>query len=454
MNKKVFILDTNVILSDPEAIFHFDDNIVIIPSTVLEELDKFKKDKSEVGAAARSFIRSIDKIRGQGNLVKGIDNLTVFLWESIAHKAMNYVDSDFKSMDDRILAITRYVTLNDHDKQVILVTNDLNLRVRADIFSIRAEEYKHNRTESESTYPGVRTIDVEKDIIEEIYDIKSISIDSDFYPNECIILKNGKQSALSIYNSSKDRLDLLPQVNKVCNIAPRSVEQQFGLSLLTNKDIPLVSLLGPAGTGKSLLAVAAGLKAVLEDFEYERIMLLKPIVAMNDANELGYIPGDLISKLTPWMASYVDNINVIMKNYFDKDSAKSSSKKKKQSFSFDEKSAGKTSPVDELMEMGLLEFGSLSHLRGRSINNTYIIIDELQNIPGGVALKSLFSRVGEGSKIVACGDEEQIDNPYLDKYSNGLSVLIEAVKNSDLTAHITLTKSERSKLAEMIVRSL
>ena len=472
MSKKVFVLDTNVILSDAEAIFNFEDNHVVIPITVIEELDKFKKDKTELGANARAFSRHMDLLRQSGDLtaVHGIQfktdydeivrQLSVFMWEEVAHKAQNYIHSDFSAMDDRILAIACY--LSQINKDVIFVTNDINLRIRADIYNVKAEAYEHNRVNRSDMYTGMTVVDVTQEQIDRIYNDKSISIDIigdlDLYPNECFILKAGKQSALCRYNETKKVLKLIHQDLKTCGIMPKSVEQQFALELLRNNEIPLVTMIGKAGTGKSLLALAAGLRAVMEFQDYDKILLLKPVVAMDNSNEIGFLPGSMIEKLAPWMASYADNINVLMKAYFKQDEDNEppkktrSTKSSKQALT-DNKDKARINPVQELMELGMLEFGSLEHMRGRSLNKTFIIIDELQNMTA-LGTKSLLSRVGEGSKIIACGDINQIDNPYLDEYSNGLSVLVDAVKHSDLTAHITLTKTERSKLAELIAETL
>lgn len=304
MSKKVFVLDTNVILSDAEAIFNFDDNHVIIPITVIEELDKFKKDKSELGANARAFSRHMDLLRQSGDLtaIHGIQfktdydevvrQLSVFMWEEVAHKAQNYIHSDFSQMDDRILAVACYLT--QVNKEVVFVTNDINLRIRADIYGVKAEAYEHNRVNRSDMYTGMSIIDATQEQVDKIYNDKVISFDvvlnEEPYPNECFILRAGKQSALCRYNETKKVLKLIHQDLKTCGIMPKSVEQQFALELLRNNEIPLVTMIGKAGTGKSLLALAAGLRAVMEFQDYDKILLLKPVVAMDNSNELGFLP--------------------------------------------------------------------------------------------------------------------------------------------------------------------
>lgn len=304
MSKKVFVLDTNVILSDAEAIFNFDDNHVIIPITVIEELDKFKKDKSELGANARAFSRHMDLLRQSGDLtdINGIQfktdydevvrQLSVFMWEEVAHKAQNYIHSDFSAMDDRILVIACY--LSQVNKNVIFVTNDINLRIRADIYGVKAEAYEHNRVKRTDMYSGMLIVDTNQETIDKIYNEKSIPylnlFNEEPFPNECFVLRAGKQSALCRYNESKKVLKLIHQDLKTCGIMPKSVEQQFALELLRNNEIPLVTMIGKAGTGKSLLALAAGLRAVMEFQDYDKILLLKPVVAMDNSNEIGFLP--------------------------------------------------------------------------------------------------------------------------------------------------------------------
>jgi PhoH-like ATPase len=438
--------------------------------TCIEELDKFKKDKSELGANARSFSRNIDLLRLEGDLVSGIKFKTeddeivhcvsVFLWETIAHKAQNYLQSDFTSMDDRILACALF--LSQDNNNVVFITNDTNLRIRADIYGLKSEEYKHGRIKHNELYSGVVEVQTTPEIIDMIYKNKSVSLSiidnvEDPYPNECYIFKSDQQSALCIYNYKDNLFKLIHQDLKTSGILPKNVEQQFALELLRDHKIPLISMVGSAGVGKTILCIAAAIRAVLEFRDYDKIMLLKPVVAMDNVNQLGFAPGTINEKLAPWMASYADNINVIMKAYFKQDEDNEPSKKTRNSKStkqlVDDKSKAKLNPVQELMELGMLEFGSLEHMRGRSIQKTIVIIDELQNMTQSFC-KSLLTRVGEGSKIICCGDIHQIDSPYLDEYSNGLSILVEALKHSDLTAHITLTKTERSKLAELIAETL
>jgi PhoH-like ATPase len=242
---------------------------------------------------------------------------------------------------------------------------------------------------------------------------------------------------------------LISQDLKTSGILPRNTEQQFALDLLNDSNLNLITLGGSAGTGKTLLALSAGIKGVLDLQQYTKIVLLKPIVPMDNGHELGFLPGSMEEKLSPWMQSYSDNIEVIMAEYFKEDEPKKKTKKQVEN----EKSAGKINPVQELMALGLLEFGSLEHIRGRSLPQLFVIIDECQNLSTN-SIRTIITRIGEGSKIILMGDTSQIDNPYLDSRSNGLTVTVEAFKGQQIAGHITLKKSERSKLAEIAANIL
>jgi PhoH-like ATPase len=242
--------------------------------------------------------------------------------------------------------------------------------------------------------------------------------------------------------------NLLPQDMKTCDILPRNLEQQFALDILKDSSINLVTLEGLAGSGKTLLALASGLYGVLETQQYAKILLLKPIVPMDGGHEIGFLPGSMEEKLAPWMASYGDNIEQIMSKYIKEDDAPKKKKSKKEEDTYQEKQQGKINPIQELIAHGLLEFGSLEHIRGRSLPNQFIIIDEAQGLTKH-AIRTIITRIGEGSKIVIMGDASQIDSPYLDSKSNGLSICVEAFKPVGIAAHIKFSKSERSQLAEI-----
>jgi len=461
--KRCYVLDTNVILHDSRAIHKFEENIVVIPLVVIEELDHFKKDKSELGANARQFARDIDNLRQLGDLRSGIDlndiggKIFVVPYDQTVGNCLPY--QDMSIMDNRILATCEYVKtyrpLNGSSDQIedfIFVTKDINLRIRGDIFKIKSEDYKNTKIESEELYTGHKDVIVSNELIEEVYKNKKLSleqINNDPYPNECFTLKeegNGKHSALVRYNSVMKEYRLISQDLKTSGILPRNTEQQFALDMLNDPDIKLISLIGKPGTGKTLISLAAGLRGVLDLQQFAKIVLLKPIVPMDNSHELGFLPGSMLEKLEPWMASYADNIEVIMSEYFKDDEPKK--KTKKQIQIENEKGAGKINPVQELMALGLLEFGSMEHARGRNLPNILMILDEAQNLSKH-SVKTMITRLGEGSKIILMGDISQIDSPYLDSRSNGLSLVVEAFRDQNIAGHITLKKSERSELAEI-----
>lgn len=457
--QKLFVIDSNIILHDADSIFKFDEHIVVIPQTVLEELDTKKREPGEIGYNARKFSRHVDELRIKGSLVHGVKvndqggKLYITLFDQNVGNCLPY--QDMNVMDNRILATAKYlethlVITNQGKREVIMVSKDTNMRIKADIFGIKSEDYKNGKVESIDLYNGHRDIFVNASIIDSVYTNKKIDkslINVDAYPNECFTLideTNTKHSALVRYDSILQQFNLLPQDLKTSGILPRNSEQSFAIDMLCDKNLNLCSLIGKAGSGKTMISLAAGLRGVLDLQEYTRILLLKPIVPMDNGHELGFLPGSMEEKLAPWMASYVDNIELIMSEYFKEDEPKKKSKKS----TYDEKSAGKINPVQELMNLGLLELGSLEHLRGRSLPNQFIIIDEAQNCSPH-ALKTIITRVGEGSKIVLLGDISQIDTPYLDARSNGLSIVVESFKDQTIAGHIILKKSERSKLAEI-----
>lgn len=479
---KTLCLDTNVVLHDAESIFKFEDNNVVIPITCIEEIDKFKREQNELGRNARAFSRYMDDLRQTGSLINGVTvndqggKLYVVLFDQTVANCLPY--QDMSVMDNRILATAKYLKtffpLADTDmpyRDVILITKDTNLRIKADVHSIIAQDYENGKVQSDDVYSGIRHITVPQKYIDSIYekgmldDIELAEYVQDTLPNECFVFhadSNSKQSALARYNGIMREFRLLPQDMKTCDILPKNTEQTFALDMLKDDDLSLVSMIGKPGAGKTIIALAAGLHGVMETDKYSKILLLKPIVAMDNSHELGFLPGSMEEKLGPWMASYADNIEVIMSKYLKEDDAprcrntkdkktgkdKVGKDKEKIAEILAEKDAGKTSPIQELIAHGLLEFGSLEHARGRSLSGQYVILDECQNCSPH-AVKTMITRMGEGSKIVLMGDISQIDSPYLDSRSNGLSIVVDKFQEQNISGHITLKKSERSKLAEI-----
>lgn len=451
MVKKIYILDTCVLLHDSSCLSKFDEHEIILPHTVIEELDKFKKDQREVGRNARLVTRRIRELKRTGDITKGVEiNNKGGILRSCLDLDIPWVIGDSfnkEKPDDRILNCAKYYN-------AILVTNDANLDVKTSFVDVIAEEYKNDKIDTDDLYSGVETIRVEPKYIDEIYVKGYVYLDEtlkglikDLYPNLNIIMKDSgtsKQSALCRYDAEHDILKILPQDQKIMGILPKNTEQRFLLDMLLDPDIKLITVSGKAGCGKSLLSLLAALYLVTEKFDYKKLVVYRPIVPMG--NELGFLPGDLKSKLDPWMKPISDNVEFIM-SFSDQERA-SKKKSKNSSNSFQGNQYASVNAIETLEAYGMLEMDALSYIRGRSIPNQFILLDEGQNCSAH-ELRTLVTRAGEGTKIVITGDINQIDSPYLDSCNNGLSVIADKFKYEKIHGHICLVKSERSELAEI-----
>ncbi|MFD1955211.1 PhoH family protein [Paenibacillus thailandensis] len=441
--KKIFVLDTNVLLHDPQAIYAFDDNEVIIPAVVLEEIDSKKRLADELGRNARTISRLLDKMRGEGHLHEGIPLPGGgILKVELNHKSFLRLQDMFgeASNDNRMLA----VALNYHLEQqeliqsgregshVVLVSKDVLVRIKADVLGVEAQDYLSDRVVvSSDLYSGYVTLYVHPAVIDEFYSyrfllVKTLQTKAALNPNEFVILRDEMGTSKSaLLRVSQDGLRLEPLYlsnDPVWGITARNAQQRMALELLLNDDIPLVTLNGKAGTGKTLLALAAGLMKVEDEHKYKKLLIARPVVPMG--KDIGYLPGEKEEKLRPWMQPIYDNLEYL----------------------FDTKKAGDIDKI--LMGLGSIQVEALTYIRGRSIPGQFIIIDEAQNLTRH-EVKTIISRVGEGSKIVLMGDPEQIDHPYLDSVSNGLTHAIERFKLESISGHMTLEKGERSKLAQL-----
>lgn len=432
--KKIFVLDTNVVLYDYTCIYNFEDNNVVIPITLLEEVDKFKRGNEIINFNAREFSRELDSLIGENMLNEGVklsgggvivvntntrkdDFLKEIFWED--------------KPDHRILSVA-YNLANElgHDR-VHLVTKDINLRMKAKSIGIKAEDYETGKVKSiDELYKGKNlTEGVRSEVVDTIYQNGSIPFNEAFlemprpYPNECFILRNGMKSILTTYNKENDSFTLVEKVTAY-GIKPRNAEQTFSLNLLMNPKISLVTLAGKAGTGKTLMALAAALEVRKN---YQQILLARPIIPLGN-RDIGYLPGDIKSKLDPYMQPLFDNLSVI-----------------KHQFKEESPEFGK---INDMLKNEKLMITPLAYIRGRSLSKVYFIVDEAQNLTPH-EVKTIITRAGEGTKVVFTGDPYQIDTPYLDSRSNGLSVLIDKMKGQDLYGHITMEKGERSDLAEL-----
>lgn len=449
--KKNFVLDTNVILNDPYAILKFADNNVVIPITVIEELDKFKRDLNSIGRNAREAARLIDKFRGEGNLSKGVpleNGGTLRVWTDLGKEPPLPFPTLGKTADSLILAVALLLKKRE-DLPVVFVTRDINLRIRADAVGLKAVNYEEEISVSiEELYPGKADIKVTAEIIEKFR--KNGVVENNFCElkaNQCVSFineTNPQDYALGLYKVENNKIVALPgEGEDMWGIKPRNIEQQFATALLLDDSIQIVTLAGKAGTGKTLLAIAAGLRKTLDERKYTKLVVARPILPMG--KDLGFLPGEIGEKIRPWMQPVFDNLELIIntRRGFESDD-RTMGKRGRASKGEKPLSAG----IQQLMEMGVLEVEALTYIRGRSLPRQYLIIDEAQNLTHH-EVKTVITRAGEGTKVVLTGDPYQIDNPFLDSSTSGLTVVVERLKGENLSGHITLVKGERSPLAEL-----
>lgn len=433
--KKLFVIDTNVILHDSSCIYRFEENDIVVPVTVLEELDQFKRGHEIINFHAREFLRTLDSLSGDTLFSEGVQIASelgkmMIRLERKFHDALTLNFSDQKP-DHHVLNVAYHLAQDEPKRQVILVSKDVNLRMKAKSVGLMAQDYKNDQVKDISAlYTGKRILeDVPETIIKQLYDIpfefdKSLlNLETPLTSNEYLILRGGKMSALGVYDQTVEKIRRVDKT-EAFGIVPRNAEQTFALDALMNNDIHLVSLTGKAGTGKTLLALAAALQK--KKF-YRQIFLARPIVPLSN-RDIGYLPGEIKAKLDPYMQPLYDNLGVIQTQAT--------------------KSENKNKTFDKLLEDEKLVISPLAYIRGRSLVNIYFIVDEAQNLTPH-EVKTIITRAGENTKIVFAGDIFQIDHPYLDSHSNGLSYLIEKMQRQPLYAHINLEKGERSKLAEL-----
>ena len=432
--KKTFVLDTNVILHDSDSIFHFEDNDIVIPITVIEEIDAFKRGQDPINYNAREFIRFLDKYSGNQIVNSGvslgaghgkISILTVFSDEQEVTDA--FVEP---KPDHRILSAALSLKKSRAKQSIILVSKDVNLRLKAKSLGLNAQDYYSDKIEDvEKLYRGKRLLeDVDPQIIDRLYShpfelpVAEAEFE-DLVANEYLILRHNSKSVLAFNNSATHMLERVDK-NPAYSIAPRNAEQTFSLHALMHDEIKLLTLSGKAGTGKTLLALAAALEVRKR---YRQIFLARPVVALSN-KDLGYLPGDIESKLDPYMQPLYDNLGVIRNQFPETDE--------------------RSKRIQDMLDNGKLEIAPLAYIRGRSLDHIFFIVDEAQNLTPH-EVKTIITRAGEGTKVVFTGDPYQIDTPYLDSRSTGLTYLIDRMKGQSIYAHVTLEKGERSPLAEL-----
>jgi PhoH-like ATPase len=433
-SKKVFVLDTNVLLHDPNSILSFQEHDVVLPIVVIEEVDHFKKDQTEIGRNARSVSRLLDKLRASGTLSRGVqlEGGGMLKVDVAAHNLdIGILSADKHKADNQILACARELLHTCKDR-VVLVTKDTNLRIKADAIGVQAEDYTTDRVEMDELYTGHKIWEVDPAKVDLLYD-GGLQPDAELglHPNQFLTLvdqTNPSHTALARFMAGEGLLRPLRRMEAYpWGIKPRNREQQFALELLLDPTVQVVTLLGKAGTGKTLLAMAAGLQQVVDDEAYDKILVSRPVMPMG--RDLGYLPGDISEKLRPYMQPIYDNLEFIV-------GANTEARRRT------------TMTAGQLEEAGYLSVEPLTYIRGRSIPKQYLVVDEAQNLTPH-EVKTILTRAGEGTKVIFTGDPHQIDNPYVDASTNGLSFLAEHFKHLDISGHVTLQKGERSKLAEL-----
>lgn len=430
MTRKTFVIDTNVFLHDPFAINKFKDNDVVIPLVVLEEISSLKRQVGELGNNARIFMRIIDSLKSmyEGDFSGGITlphgtKVSIFL-ESKKEKA-----EDFALLLDRNVNRILFIAhlLKKKSKKVVFISKDFISRVKAEALGIESEDYESLKVSYDDLHKGIRKITASKKDIDLFYkDGKMELLEENFSPNEyCLVQSKERSSALARYNYKDQKLELLTQADKgVWGISPLNAEQKCVFDLLLRDDVPLVALIGPAGTGKTLLALACGLTKVFDQDVYSKILVSRPIIPLG--KDIGYLPGTKEEKLYHWMQPIYDNMEYLCLSSSGKEHGKSA--------------------LDYIMQSKKVEMEAVTYIRGRSLPKMYMIIDEAQNLTPHEA-KTIISRAGKGTKVIMTGDPTQIDNPYLDKDSNGLSYVLSKFKGQKLFGHVFLEKTERSELA-------
>jgi PhoH-like ATPase len=428
---KIHVLDTSVFLTDASSLFAYGDSDIVVPFKVLEEIDKHKKRQDSVGINARETIRSLDELREMGNLKDGVplgpDKGTL----RVQTGRLELLSESFEKSDadNEIISVGLYTQQENPDAQVTVVSRDINMRIKCDSIGLAARDYIEGEVvqNRDYLYKGFDTYLVDDETIDLFYSGDEVYADPkeiELFPNEMVMLvsnANEKKTALARFYSYSMPLAKLLKHDKVWGIRPRNKEQTFALQLLMDKEVPVVTLIGRAGSGKTLCAIAAGLEQTLEhtrgEVPYKRVIVSRPVQPMG--KDIGFLPGTLEEKMMPWLSPIKDNLEFLM---------------------------GDKRNMDLYMDDGVIEIEALTYIRGRSISNAFIIIDEAQQLTKH-EIKTILTRVGEGTKIVFTGDIEQIDNVYVNETTNGLTYVVENFKNQEISGHITLKKGERSKVA-------
>jgi PhoH-like ATPase len=437
MAKKTYIFDTSVCLTDFNSIKSFGNNDIILPLKVLDEIDGHKTRQDGIGSNARQIIRYLDGYRANGNLLKGvrIEKGKGLISVKNCDPTLLPDDLDITSPDNQILATALTEQNNNPRRKVIVVSRDINMRVKCDALGLPAEDYNKNQVvkHTDEVYTGFTKYLIDDQIIDQFYGGEDVFVDEEeiqSFPNQYIMLvsnANEKKTALARFINYMKPLRKVRDNIEVWSVKPRNKEQNFAFNLLMDPSVSIVSLIGKAGSGKTLMAIASGLEQIIgeEKDTYRRLIVSRPIQPMG--KDLGYLPGTLEEKMSPWLAPIQDNLEYLMGN--------------------------NKATLEMYVSEGTIEIEALTYIRGRSISNAFIVIDEAQNLTRH-EIKTILTRVGENTKIVLTGDIDQIDNTYIDETNNGLTYAIEKLKDFDITGHIALKKGERSKVATLAANIL
>ncbi|MBW6515199.1 MAG: PhoH family protein [Candidatus Cloacimonetes bacterium] len=443
----IIVLDTNVLLHDPNALFSFKGDRIVIPMTVIEEIDNFKKGVDEIGRNARQISRYLDKLRKDGSLQNGVEIENDTIIQVVMSKKIESITSDLMISDENdnlIIGTALYMQKNNPKDRVIMVSKDANIRIKADAVGLEANDFEADRVKFEELFTGYSDLEVDSSVVKSFQETKKItSPEEGFFPNQFVKLINKDNPEITIitrFNHEDNTLNELTHYTGgiVFGIKARNDEQTMAIDLLLDDKVQMVSLIGKAGTGKTLIAIAAGLQKVVEENRYSRLVISRPISPLG--KDLGYLPGTKGEKFDPWMQPIYDNMEILIHSHGEQEESRNGKifSKKRPS-------------INDYLDHGFIELEPLTYIRGRSLPDQYIIIDEAQNLTPH-EMKTIITRAGEGTKIVLTGDPYQIDIPYLDSESNGLSMSVEKLKKEEIVGHITLEKGERSRLADIAAR--
>jgi PhoH-like ATPase len=444
---KIYVLDTNVLIHNPKAMFSFEDNMVVIPITVIEEVDNFKKGLDEKGRNARQIGRYLDELRQKGSLQEGVKTenggiIKVMISRKITDTASEILITD--TNDNLIIGTALFIHQQEKDSDVILVSKDANVRIKADAVGLRSENFETDKINFAELYSGYKKIIVTEEVLATYKKEKYITNEfGQIYPNQFVLLATSEEdpdpilARYSVQNNTIYPLKYYKE-QEIFGIKSRNLEQTMSFDLLMDPQVQLVSLVGKAGTGKTLLALAAGLNQVVEEDNYSRMVVSRPVFPLG--KDIGFLPGSKAEKFNPWMQPIYDNMEILL------------STRKEQEDNENGKIFGKKEPsLQDYLDFGFIELEPLTYIRGRSLPEQFLIIDEAQNLTPH-EMKTIITRAGEGTKIVLTGDPYQIDIPYLDSESNGLSIAVEKFKLEEIVGHVTLTKGERSTLATIAAK--